>query len=125
MLRLKEVLTQLGSDQKALAEHLQLSKATVAQLINHNQWPKTLPRPALESSINHFLEERGAKLSDLPRVFDEIAPVAADVIDCPKEAEIMLLAKQALLPDTRKTFGLFRDPFTDEYMAMPSPAAFF
>ena len=114
MLRLKEVLTQLGSNQKALAEHLQLSKATVAQLINHNQWPKTLPRPALESSINHFLEERGAKLSDLPRVFDEIAPVAADVIDCPKEAEIMLLAKQALLPDTRKTFGLFRDPFTDD-----------
>ncbi|MDW7803973.1 AAA family ATPase, partial [Providencia rettgeri] len=56
---------------------------------------------------------------DSAEVFNEVSPQTNDsdtsAPDSTKsEDETMLLAKQVLLPATKKHFGLFRDPFSDE-----------
>lgn len=40
MLKLKNVLLKAGSKQSELAKALNLSQATVAQIVNHGEWPK-------------------------------------------------------------------------------------
>lgn len=40
MLKLKTLLQRHHLTQAALARFLQLSEATLAQIVNHNQWPK-------------------------------------------------------------------------------------
>lgn len=60
MLKLKQVLADLAQPQTELARDLGLSKATVAQLINHGQWPRSLDRAELEARIKRFLAQRGA-----------------------------------------------------------------
>ena len=42
MLKLKKVLADIEQPQTELARELNLSKALVAQLINHGQWPRSL-----------------------------------------------------------------------------------
>ena len=40
MLKLKNVLQKAGSKQADLAKSLNVSQATVAQIVNHGEWPK-------------------------------------------------------------------------------------
>ncbi|WP_432719880.1 AAA family ATPase [Jeongeupia wiesaeckerbachi] len=123
MLKLKQLLTQAGRRQTELAAHLKLSAATVAQLVNHGHWPKSLDRDALADSILAYLREAGLMATDLQDAFEEWTPARANVPASdpqPQEAAIdqepeapMLLRKQVLQPQTRRHFGLTRDPFDD------------
>ena len=123
MLMLKQVLADIGQRQAALARHLDLSEATVAQLVNHNQWPRSVGRDGLRLQIRQFLARHGADADAAATAFEEVeppranaeAPATPDVNDQvnDQECEPMLLRKQVLLPDTKRAFGLFRDPFDD------------
>ncbi|WP_153117400.1 ExeA family protein [Rhodocyclus tenuis] len=125
MLTLKKVLARIGRNQADLARAIEVSTATVAQIVNHDAWPKSLPRPALELRIRAFLAESGATDSELTDAFaanEEGNPCAnTDSPVSPKQAtdeslkeKMMLLRKQTLLPATKKHFGIFRDPFADD-----------
>ncbi|WP_369951956.1 ExeA family protein [Ralstonia syzygii] len=154
MLKLKGVLLRVGRKQSALAKHLGLSQAAVAQIINHGEWPKSLDDLDLRERILDFLEQAGAAFIDLATAFDEVdqadvheraramlAEIGVDPADLANTTETkvsepranaarsvspsktttesnqedsMLLRKQALFPNTRKHFGLFRDPFQDD-----------
>ncbi|HHM6214076.1 TPA: AAA family ATPase, partial [Pseudomonas aeruginosa] len=54
MLKLKEVLASLGKPQTDLARAVDLSPAAIAQLINHNQWPKSLDQQQLAWRITEY-----------------------------------------------------------------------
>lgn len=123
MLKLKNVLQQVGRKQADLAEHLGLSQAAVAQIVNHGEWPRSLDELDLRERICDYLQAHGAKEPDLAGVFEEVSEPrgnAAHSVSPSKTAtesnqeESMLLRKQTLLPATRKHFGLFRDPFCDD-----------
>lgn len=123
MLKLKQVLADIAQPQTELAKALELSPAAIAQLINHGQWPRSLDRVELEARIRGFLERRGANDEALSSAFEEVEPPRANA-EAPatpdendhvndQECEPMLLRKQPLLPETKRAFGLFRDPFDD------------
>ena len=56
MLKLKNVLQKAGSKQADLAKALNVSQATVAQIVNHGEWPKSLDELDLQERICDFLE---------------------------------------------------------------------
>ncbi len=131
-MKLKRVLAELRIQQNELAAALEkpdgqpLSEATIAQLVNHGQWPKSLGRVGLELKIKETLVARGAHsehLRDLFRMEEEgadAAPVlAGDAASAlsnanSKESETMLLGKIRLAAETRQHFRLESDPFDNE-----------
>lgn len=123
MLKLKDVLAKAKVQQAELARSVDLSQAAIAQLINHNQWPKSLDRKALQGRIEKFLAQRGANVAAISAAFEEVGPRRANA-EAPasptendqendQECEPMLMAKQVLTPAARKQYGLFRDPLDE------------
>ena len=72
MLKLKNVLQKAGSKQADLAKALNVSKATVAQIVNHGEWPKSFDAADLQERIRAFLAAAGATPADLSSLFDEV-----------------------------------------------------
>ena len=71
MLKLKNVLLKAGSKQSELAKALNLSQATVAQIVNHGEWPKSLDQVELQARIREFLVATGADAGDVATAFEE------------------------------------------------------
>ncbi|AMT90082.1 MULTISPECIES: ExeA family protein [Pseudomonas] len=119
MLKLKGILQDVGKPQAALAQSLGVSSAAVAQLVNHNLWPRRLEGEVLRGRIRAFLSASGVNDAAIAGAFDEadalvLKPVAKPCVNVvSKEDDSMLLPKQTLQPATRKAFGLFRDPFDE------------
>lgn len=118
MLKLKDVLAGLRVQQKALAKALDLSTASVAQLVNHNQWPKSLSADSIKEKVQEFLREHGAGQQAIDTAFEVAEPArgsaSAPQGDFQSMEEAMLLRRQGLYPAAKKHFGLFRDPFADD-----------
>lgn len=72
MLKLKNVLQKAGSKQADLAKALNVSQATVAQIVNHGEWPKSLDAADLQERIRVFLAAAGVAPDDLASVFEEV-----------------------------------------------------
>ena len=72
MLKLKNVLLKAGCKQADLAKALNVSQATVAQIVNHGEWPKSLDELDLQERICDFLEAKGVAQADLTSVFEEV-----------------------------------------------------
>lgn len=128
-MKLKTVLWQLNISQSQLAAALEkdngepVSQSTVAQLVNHNQWPKTMDRQALERKIKELLFARGANDDHIRDLFEmeetDAAVLAGRAASVPsnansKESDYMLLRKITLNRQAKEHFRLPRDPFTDE-----------
>ncbi len=141
MLRLKTVLQENNLLQRALARHVGLSDAPIANLINHGTWPRSISRETLQPKIEKFLLEHSVAAHVIATVFDEIprheiesmaianlggknkAPAGSSpqrpvkrhdktTDEQPSEEETpMLLKKHTLTPDAKHKFGIFGDPF--------------
>ncbi|PAV10382.1 hypothetical protein CBG25_02210 [Arsenophonus sp. ENCA] len=110
MLKLKTLLQQHNLTQAALARELDLSEATLAQIVNHHQWPKQ-GADALKQRIRAWLSDQGIAADDC---FDGVTSGGKEKRTPPSnEEDTMLLKKQVLLPATKKHFGLFRAPFDE------------
>lgn len=123
MLALKRYLQAHGISQAKLAGDVGVSPATMAQLLNHEQWPSTPTRGDLQQSIDMALMRMG--LAGPFNALYEAVPTAPTVETANENADNaaptlteevadMLLRKQTLSPQAKKQFGLFRDPFTDD-----------
>lgn len=120
MLKLKQVLIDKGVSLRQLAQMMKVSPATVSQLVNHNQRVKQWAD--FEQNLSKALQCVGifeplASLLEVETTGESLA--TEPVVSVPKTTdeikdEIMLLAKQALFPATKKHFGLFRDPFAED-----------
>lgn len=131
MMKLKRVLGEIGISQRELADVITkadgaaISQSALAQLVNHNLWPKTIERAAIERQIKALLTERGANDEQLQGVFvmekeadaarvlgGRTAPALNDANS--KESDYMLLRKNTLTRQAKEHFRLTCDPFTDE-----------
>ena len=119
---LKSVLREARVSQSELARHLQVSPATVAQIVNHNLWPRSRSRPDLETGVLAWLAAQG--ITAPQGVFEEVgrdrandpAPdshVASNAIGN-HEGEAMLLEPQQLSQRARSRFNLRSNPFSVE-----------
>lgn len=117
MLKLKQVLIDKGVSLRQLAQMMNVSPATISQLINHNQ--RVREWAAFEKSLIASLQKIGinqplATLLEKEATGESLATEpAASALKTKREIkdEIMLLAKQALFPATKKHFLLPIDPF--------------
>lgn len=130
MMKLKRVMWQLDISQREMAEAIikpngdPISQGTMAQLVNHGLWPKTLERLNLERQITTLLFARGANDDHIRDLFVMEEADAAQVLvgraaSVPrnansKESDYMLLRKNTLTRQAKEHFRLPRDPFTDE-----------
>lgn len=78
MLRLKEILAGIGKGQADLARAVKLSPAAIAQLINHNQWPKSIPQNQVAWAIVEYLMQNGAQFDTARTAFEEVEPPRAN-----------------------------------------------
>lgn len=113
MLNLKGVLRDVGKTQADLARALKLSPAAIAQLINHEEWPRSVDRAALKNQIDSFLLESGATVAAVNTALESAVQKALQLPTLSEEDEQMLLRKQTLTPAARQAFALVRDPFSD------------
>lgn len=104
---LKQCMATHGLRQSDLARSVNLSQATIAQLINHGQWPKTVERNTLQTHISAFFVKHGITLGT--EIFEPMPSVVSDIK--PVETPIMMKLKERLLAKTYSHFGLNRDPF--------------
>ncbi|QIM63683.1 transposase [Pasteurellaceae bacterium Orientalotternb1] len=121
MLKLKTELIARGISLRRLAKMMQVSHATIAQLINHNQRVKewetfemnlaaNLQKIGINRPLAELLEEEATGES----LATEPAASAPNTKQNDTEDDTMLLAKQTLFPDTRRHFLLPFDPFSAE-----------
>ncbi|MDX5630365.1 MULTISPECIES: AAA family ATPase [unclassified Brenneria] len=112
MLILKQQLKQARLSQAVVARTISVSEATLAQIVNHDQWPRT-NAGEVRQRLTAFLSAHGIETQ---RSFGAVQDsLTAETTDLNTE-ENMLLKKQVLFPATKKAFGLFRDPFADDAM---------
>lgn len=119
MTPLKKLLLAMQIPQAEIATELGISRAAMSQIVNHNIFPVREGK-RIRAAMPAILEKRGAKalmLKDLFKKNDGIRPNASRPSTEPQKEDSMLLRKQTLYPQTRKHFGLFRDPFTNEVNA--------
>ncbi|MFA6700945.1 MAG: AAA family ATPase [Thiomicrospira sp.] len=122
MLALKPYLIANGISQAELSRRVDVSPATIAQLLNKDIWPTTPARAELQGRLVRQLQLLNVKVS--AELFESIptAPTAEIENDnaenaaptLTEEVATMLLRKQTLSQAAKKQFSLFRDPFTDD-----------
>jgi type II secretory pathway predicted ATPase ExeA len=121
-LQLKTVMAAHGIRQADMAREMGIARPTLAALINHGQWPRSMDCGALKGLCVAFLKDCGVSDQALATAFEEVpepcantAPaVSLDSSTTDEKDEGMLLRKQGLAPAAKKHFGLFRDPLADE-----------
>ncbi len=113
MLKLKTVLQKAGCKQADLAKALNVSQATVAQIVNHGDWPKSLDAADLQERIRAFLAAAGVAPDELASIFEEVdqadvrerinaflAEIGADPADLASVLEAKVSGPRAVLADT-------------------------
>lgn len=133
-LKLKRILVELRLPQSALAAKVlmangrPMSQATLAQIVNHDDWPRTTEREIITSQVKAFLFAHGANNGHIRNLFKEEKPEESEAVSSAKTSTVsekhpstnekepvnMLLRKHTLTADARRKFKIPRDPFTDE-----------
>ncbi|RKG30051.1 transposase [Acinetobacter guerrae] len=110
---LKQLIEQTGCSQIEFAKQIPLSGAGLNLLIHKALFPKRMPD--VQKRITDILVEKGIDRTSIDAAFALVKPtVTTQPNEATEEEEIMLLAKQSLTPQAKKTFGLFSNPFTGE-----------
>lgn len=116
MLKLKQILMSHRLSQASLARHLDLSTATVAQLVNHSQFPKRAEELQLNEKISAFLVAAGVPEHTSHQALEEEAGAATHSPNPTQQSTedlLMLLRKQQLAPAAKRHFNLMRNPFDE------------
>lgn len=114
---MQQILNTLGVAQAELARGADLTTSVVNRLARLGEWPKR-DTAAVRQRVAGYLRSRGANNAQLRALFEtELSAEAGAPIphSTPNEPEdLMLLRNETLTPETRKAFGLARNPFVDE-----------
>jgi len=113
MLALKPALQSAGISQSLLARRVNVRKATLARLLNHQVWPNKPDQHTLKAALVIELNALNFAVDDQHfEVVDAAGTVSTTDLD--QETYDMLLRKQTLSPQARQQFSLFRDPFDND-----------
>lgn len=136
-MKLKALLQRVPQGYWAISRQLDINPGQLWRIANEEKWPRQANREELQQRIEAFLTGCGIPASDLRGLWAAAATEAhnesaarkaafpfqkerpAEGLSAEQPAELteewmMLLRKQQLFPATRKHFGLFRDPFSDD-----------
>lgn len=108
MLEMRYAMNDLNVSNRDISNETEISIAAVSNIANHNQWPRKVPRGELQSKIRNLFTKKGASAATLAALFELTTDKNNEIIT---EDNFMLLERQPLMPQTRRHFSLFRDPF--------------
>lgn len=117
MLVLKQQLKEARIPQAVVARAVAVSEATLAQIVNHNEWPRTSTeevrqRLALYLESQGLIQRRVLMLHRaLSRPVQQVLPIKPTSV-----RKRTCYSKAGVISSNQKAFGLFRDPFADEAM---------
>lgn len=124
MLNLKTIIDGLPEmSQRMVADAAGMSPSAFCELLNRGTWPKRAGMGEIRDRITDFLLAHGVKREQLTDAFVRVGVRKCETNYChqavsaatePKEENIMLLRRQSLFPETRKHFGLARNPFQND-----------
>lgn len=106
---LKEILIKHKISQRKLAEAVNLSPASINQIINTGSYPKSLDKAEIDKRIQDFLTQKGIDVGAYC-----IRPDTKNTQHKTHGDDVMLLRKQTLTQTAKKHFGLFANPFTSD-----------
>lgn len=110
---LKELIEQTGCTQIEFSKQIPLGQAALNLMINKGVFPKRMPDA--QERVTNILIAKGIERTSIDAAFALLKPtVTTQRNEAIEEEEIMLLAKQSLTQQAKKTFGLFSNPFTGE-----------
>nr|WP_298892201.1 AAA family ATPase [uncultured Acinetobacter sp.] len=122
---LKTLIEDSGHSQAEVAKAIGMASPTFNLLVNKGLFPKR--RPDAQQCITDLLIEKGISPSEIASAFALLhtTSTATTTAENPPlvkgglggihtEEEVMLLAKQSLSPQAKKTFGILNNPFTSE-----------
>lgn len=110
---LKELIEQTGCSQIEFAKQIPLGQAALNLMINKAVFPKRMPDA--QERVTNILLAKGIERTSIDAAFALLKPTVTTQREAViEEEEIMLLAKQSLTQQAKKTFGLFSNPFTGE-----------
>ena len=117
MLVLKQQLKEARIPQAVVARAVAVSEATLAQIVNHNEWPRTSPEE-VRQRLASYLESQGLIQRRvlmlhraLSRPVQRVLPIKPTSV-----RKRTCYSKAGVISSDQKAFGLFRDPFADEAM---------
>lgn len=120
-LRLKDTLRRARIRQGDMAVAMGIARPTLAALLNHGTWPRSMDAAELRDRAAAFLVDRGVVGQAIAQAFDEVpgprvqdAPPAVSLDNDDSKDEAMLLRKQGLTPKAKRHFQLFGDPLSEE-----------
>lgn len=105
---LMKLLQEYKISQRNLAEKLNLSPATINNIVGKGLWPKTPTKSELIRKITDLLTSAGVPKAQLDAVFSPAKQSSA------KEEEAMLLRKQTMSQEAKRHFSLFTNPFSND-----------
>ncbi len=111
-LPLKALLEQHNFSQRRAAEAAGISRAAFCSLVGKGAWPKTADREAIKLAVGNLLRDAGAAEADIRTAFTKPRK-AAKADESQQKENVMLLRRQGLMPETKRHFGLMRDPFAE------------
>lgn len=122
MLQLKPLMTAHRIKQADLAREMGIARPTLAALIDHGQWPRSLDSSALKGLCIAFLKRNGVSDQALATAFEEVqeprveavAPAVSLAPSTTDEEDSNMIRKHTLAPAAKKHFGLFVDPLTED-----------
>lgn len=124
-IKLKSVLVRYGIRQGDVARLLiqphgkPLSKAAMAMLVGHGVWPKMTSPDLIRQVVADHLRTAGVPDDELATIWEPDPGDPYHYVRPPKAlvhpTEIEPIGEPEMLhPETRKHFGLFKDPFKDD-----------
>lgn len=108
---LKTLLLKSAKSQSDAAKLLGISGSALSLLVNRGDWPRREPA-AFKSRLTEFLETRGATQEEIITAFMELNQVANDTNN---HEEVLMIRKQVLSAEARRSFRITREVFTDEF----------
>jgi len=113
---IKKLMAQAGITQVELAQAVGLSRSAMGRVLNGGEYPKGFDHIPAVGKMVDALVGKGLDKDLVVRALegDQQHGNAADPsFSKMKKAVDMLLRKQALTQETKKNFGIFRDPFAE------------
>lgn len=127
---LKQLLDAYDISQGDVAAAVGISRTSLNKFINEGRELKTIAPEELRRRIERVLVGKGIASAVIARAFNDPGAAGEGAAargnarqpdqtrsgepEALEESADMLLRKQSLFPATRRHFGLFRDPFTDD-----------
>ena len=110
---MKQLFEKHAISQRAAADWLGISPATMSAIVTRGEWPKRKNRSDLEAALKKALRQAGVTDKEIRAAFRRGKTTRKTTRTSQREDTFMLLRRQGLFPETKRHFKLTANPFDE------------